>query len=363
MQVSQRFHNNTYAPGIATYGIDGKTGDMGLPGTSMFFTDFDLTNNDEFKLFAQKITSRMLPIQIKEIVLDRKYVNGDSFVMKNGTVYMLKDINELSLNSMNDNLQNDITAYFEHIGNFSKDEEDDVFSIKDNNIQVDKLVITNNIPGENEEPETYDSNALLSINKINKGIGNVEFINMNALYGSAGNMNLTISYDNALKAFKLDSQYPIVIDSNLYVKQGTTNQTSQYSPVLTTTNGITNFYSICNNIGFNLDSSIFTYTKKDSSVLYYGSVYIVTLNQNSNLLNTLKDNNINLHFQNGVYQDFQLYRENELTYYFKQNYDYVKLNELITKVLFYELKNIQISLIYNIEIYIQKQETNLIGYK
>ena len=162
MQVSQRFHNNTYAPGIATYGVDGKTGDMGLPGTSMFFTDFDLTNINEFKSFAQKITSRMLPIQIKEIVLDRKYVNGDSFVMKNGTVYMLKDINELSLNSMNDNLQDDLTVYFEHIGNFSK-EEDDVFSIKDNNIQVDKLVITNNIPGENEEPETYDSNALLSI--------------------------------------------------------------------------------------------------------------------------------------------------------------------------------------------------------
>ena len=42
MKVSQRFHNDTYAPGIATYGNDGKTGEKGLPGTSMFFTNYFL---------------------------------------------------------------------------------------------------------------------------------------------------------------------------------------------------------------------------------------------------------------------------------------------------------------------------------
>ena len=52
-----------------------------------------------------------------------------------------------------------------------------------------------------------------------------------------------------------------------------------------------------------------------------------------------------------------------MTYYFKQDYELVKLNELISKVIFSELKNIQLSLIYNIEIYLQKHETNLIGYQ
>ena len=209
MQVSQRLHNNTYAPGIATYGIDGKTGDMGLPGTSMFFTDFDLTKPEEFKEFANKITSRMLPIKIQEIVLDRKYVNGDNFVTMKGDVYLLLDINKLSLDSMNNNLsQNEIINYFTKIGNFSKKDISDIFSQNDNNIQTNKLTLTDSLD------ITNDSEALLSINKINKGIGQVDFINMNALYGSTANMNFNISYDNTLKAFKLDSKYPIVIDSN-----------------------------------------------------------------------------------------------------------------------------------------------------
>ena len=280
MQVSQRLHNNTYAPGIATYGIDGKTGDMGLPGTSMFFTDFDLTIPEEFKKFVNKITSRMLPLKIKEIVLERKYVNGDQFVMMNGYIYKLTDINTLSLNSMNNDL-GEFTNYFMWIGNFSKENDNDVFSQIDNNIWKNKLTITD----QDTDEITDESNALLTLNKTNKGIGSVDFITMNALYGSSGNMNLNISYDNSLKAFKLNSQYPIVIDSNLYVKQTSNLQTSQYSPILTTNNGITNFYSICNNINYNLDSSIYTYTKKDSSVLYYGSIYIITLNKIMNLSN------------------------------------------------------------------------------
>lgn len=356
MQVSQRLHNNTYAPGIATYGIDGKTGDTGLPGTSMFFTDYDLTT--EFNNFTQKITSRMLPLKIKEIVLDRKYVNGDCFVTKNGMIWKLSDINELSLDTMNGHL-GILQDYFEHIGNFLNEQQNDLFYDNDSNIRKNKLIIT--------DSENYTDNpnnqALLTLNKINKGIGSVDFINVNALYGNAGNMDLNISYDNTLKAFKLDSQYPIVIDSNLYVKQeADIQQTNQYSPILTTENGITTFHGICNKLNYNIDSSIYSYNKKDSSAVYFGSIYIITLN-NCVLLNTLQNTDITLHFQNGNFQDFQLYRESESTYYFKQDYDYVKLNDLISKIIYNDLTNIQLSLIYNLEIYIKKQDTNLIGYK
>lgn len=72
MQISQRFHNDTYAPGIATYGIQGKDGEQGTPGTSLFFSEYSLPG--EYLDFARKITSRMLPVKNEQIQLKRKFV-------------------------------------------------------------------------------------------------------------------------------------------------------------------------------------------------------------------------------------------------------------------------------------------------
>ena len=91
MKVSQRFHNETYAPGIATYGINGKTGEQGLPGTSMFFTDYSLPG--ELLQFAQKITSRKLPIKTEITKLcDMGKVELASMDELNDVVKVLKDL-------------------------------------------------------------------------------------------------------------------------------------------------------------------------------------------------------------------------------------------------------------------------------
>ena len=363
MQVSQRFHNNTYAPGIATYGVDGKPGDIGLPGTSMFFTDFELVisnnqNTQDYKQFIQKITSRMLPLKNKEIVLNRKYVNGDLFVTRNGDIYMLTNINELSTKLSNGSEDVDISSYFEHIGSFDKEDTDSLFNNQSTDIRKKKLVLTDS--AESQNPDNFD--ALLTLQKVNTGNGTVDFMNLNALYGSNGNMNLKISYDNTLKAFKLESKYPIVIDSNVYVKSDTDiKQTTKYAPVLTNNNSITNFYGICSDLKYDINSSIYTYNKLNSSTLYYGCVYAITIKDTSSYLNTLIENDKDLlvHIQNKDTQDFQNYRTDELTYYFKQDYDIVQKNEMINKVLYQELNNLQLSLIYNIEIYLKKDKTNL----
>lgn len=72
MQISQRFHNDTYAPGIATYGIQGKDGEQGTPGTSLFFSEYSILG--EYLDFVRKITSRMLPVKNQQIQLKRKFV-------------------------------------------------------------------------------------------------------------------------------------------------------------------------------------------------------------------------------------------------------------------------------------------------
>jgi hypothetical protein len=181
----------------------------------MFFTDFDITSsnqqssNADVDLFVKKITSRMLPLKNKEIVLNRKYINGDTFVTTKGEVYLLTDINKLTEQSMNGtNIY--ISDFFENIGLFDK--EDNIFD--SNDLDISQLVI------KDSEDSLINSDSLLTIqsNKITKS-NKVEFINLNALYGSAGNMDLNILYDSNLKAFKLESQYPIVIDSNVYINQ------------------------------------------------------------------------------------------------------------------------------------------------
>ena len=47
--ISQKFNNYNYAPGIATYGVDGKTGITGNDGNNIYFTDCDLINDTDNK--------------------------------------------------------------------------------------------------------------------------------------------------------------------------------------------------------------------------------------------------------------------------------------------------------------------------
>ena len=159
MKVSQRLHNNTYAPGIATYGIQGKTGKTGEPGSGMFFTDYNI-DTDIFNGFAQKITSRKLPLQHEDVILNRNYINGDTFVTKDGNIYMLMDISTLSTTYTNGgNISGiDVTSILQKIGEFNK--EDTIF--ENNTICSSTLIITDN-PNDTEN----DTNSLLRLNHMN----------------------------------------------------------------------------------------------------------------------------------------------------------------------------------------------------
>ena len=75
-----------------------------------------------------------------------------------------------------------------------------------------------------------------------------------------------------------------------------------------------------------------------------------------------KTDTLLIHFQNKDFQDFQFYRKDERTYYFKQDYNIVKLNDIITKIAYTDLKSIQVSLIDNTECYLKKGYTSLSGY-
>ena len=375
MQISQRFHNDTYAPGIATYGIQGKDGEQGTPGTSLFFSEYSLSgepvNSSEYREFASKITSRMLPVKHKEIQLKRKYVNGDQFVDPSGQVYLLKDINQLIIDINNGtNLEQGILEY---IGKFNSTNNSDIFSDTNNSgtLRAHKFIIS-------DDSKTATGSGLLTVSHINKDTDNdINFINLESLYSGQHDMNLDIKFSKKYNGFMISSKYPVYLNANVYTKFNNTNNTNNdYSPVYTTADNksksITDYIASVKDLSCKLDASIYSYTKKDTSIIYYGVVYKISFvaddnesdtNQWNDFVSTYDNGNTVIHFQNKDHSDFIKVMPSIRDYNFRQDYDYVKLNDLINKVQYTDLPNVAISVINGIEAYVNIKNKNMSGIR
>ena len=342
MQISQRFHNDTYAPGIATYGIQGKDGEQGTPGTSLFFSEYSLSgepdNSSKYREFASKITSRMLPVKHKEIQLKRKYVNGDQFVDPSGQVYLLKDINQLIIDINNGiPIKQLVGSILEYIGKFNSTNNSDIFSDTNNSgtLRAHKFIIS-------DDNETVQRNSLLTVSHTNKDTDNdINFINLESLYSGQHDMNLDIKFSKKYNGFMISSKYPVYLNANVYTKFNNTNNTNNdYSPVYTTADNksksITDYIASVKDLSCKLDASIYSYTKKDTSIIYYGVVYKISFvaddnesdtNQWNDFISTYDNGNTVIHFQNKDYSDFIKVMPSIRDYNFRQDYDYVKLND------------------------------------
>ena len=371
MQISQRFHNDTYAPGIATYGIQGKDGEQGTPGTSLFFSEYSLPG--EYREFGSKITSRMLPVKNKEIQLKRKYVNGDQFVDPSGQVYLLMDINQLIRDINNGTNQTWSKEKLKYIGKFNSTDNSDIFSDTNNSgtLRAHKFIIS-------DDSKTATGSGLLTVSHINKDTDNdINFINLESLYSGQHDMNLDIKFSKKYNGFMISSKYPVYLNANVYTKFNNTNNTNNdYSPVYTTADNksksITDYIASVKDLSCKLDASIYSYTKKDTSIIYYGVVYKISFvaddnesdtNQWNDFVSTYDNGNTVIHFQNKDHSDFIKVMPSIRDYNFRQDYDYVKLNDLINKVQYTDLPNVAISVINGIEAYVNIKNKNMSGIR
>ena len=188
MQISQRFHNDTYAPGIATYGIQGKDGEQGTPGTSLFFSEYSLP--DEYLDFTKKITSRMLPVKNEQIQLKRKFVNGDQFVDPSGKVYLLIDINQLIRDINNGTEQAWSNEKLKYIGKFNSTNNSDIFSDTSNSVTLrsHKFIIS-------DDSKTATGSDFLTVSHTPKDTDNaINFINLESLQVGKHDSNLDINF-------------------------------------------------------------------------------------------------------------------------------------------------------------------------
>ena len=370
MQISQRFHNDTYAPGIATYGIQGKDGEQGTPGTSLFFSEYSILG--EYLDFVRKITSRMLPVKNQQIQLKRKFVNGDQFVDPDGKVYLLMDINQLirDINNGTDQWSNEKLKY---IGKFNSTDNSDIFSDTNNSgtLRAHKFIIS-------DDNKTATGSGLLTVSHINKDTDNdINFINLESLYSGQHDMNLDIKFSKKYNGFMISSKYPVYLNANVYTKFNNTNNTNNdYSPVYTTADNkskpITDYIASVKDLSCKLDASIYSYTKKDTSIIFYGVVYKISFvaddnesdtNQWNDFVSTYDNGNTVIHFQNKNHSDFIKVMPSIRDYNFRQDYDYVKLNDLINKVQYTDLPNVAISVINGIEAYVNIKNKNMSGIR
>ena len=377
MQISQRFHNDTYAPGIATYGIQGKDGEQGTPGTSLFFSEYSLSgepdNSSKYREFASKITSRMLPVKHKEIQLKRKYVNGDQFVDPSGQVYLLKDINQLIIDINNGiPIKQLVGSILEYIGKFNSIKNSDIFNDNSNSgiLRAHKFIIS-------DDSKTATGSGLLTVSHTTKDTDNdINFINLESLYSGQHDMNLDIKFSKKYNGFMISSKYPIYLNANVYTKFNNTNNTNNdYSPVYTTADNksktITDYIATTKDLRCDIDASIYSYTKKDTSIIYYGVIYKISFGRKDDtnskqwedFVNTYDNGNTIIHFQNKEHSDFTTVIPTIQNYNFRQDYDYVKLNDLINKVQYNDLPNVAISVINGIEAYVNIKNKNMSGIR
>lgn len=371
MQISQRFHNDTYAPGIATYGIQGKDGEQGTPGTSLFFSEYSLPG--EYLDFVRKITSRMLPVKNQQIQLKRKFVNGDQFVDPDGKVYLLMDINQLIRDINNGTNQTWSNEKLKYIGKFNSTNNSDIFNDTNNSgtLRAYKFIIS-------DDSKTATGSGLLTVSHINKDTDNdINFINLESLYSGQHDMNLDIKFSKKYNGFMISSKYPVYLNANVYTKFNNTNNTNNdYSPVYTTADNkskpITDYIASVKDLSCKLDASIYSYTKKDTSIIYYGVVYKISFvaddnesdtNQWNDFVSTYDNGNTVIHFQNKDHSDFIKVMPSIRDYNFRQDYDYVKLNDLINKVQYTDLPNVAISVINGIEAYVNIKNKNMSGIR
>ncbi len=260
--VSQKFDNFNYAPGIATYGIDGKTGQSGLDGNNIYFTNCNIiSDNDEsdIKILADLIRQNVLPVKGSTEKIDRKYKNNDLFFDINGIIFKLINIDAL----LGASEVGSYTNYFSIAGKITV-ENAKVFASGIENIN-NRLIFNSSdytgydiIKGIAPKDGVKYIDTAAAVNIISNVVDdndNIEMVKMQSIDDiDVEDGKLSVYYKTTENAYYLESNKPIVINSDvkLNTENNTNNEYDNFSTVLTSNDTITYFKHICDNLRYNI---------------------------------------------------------------------------------------------------------------
>ena len=201
---------------------------------------------------GELLRGNYLPIKGSTTIIARSYKNDDLFFDQKGIIYKLKDIDSL----LGSGAKDVYGRYFSIAGKISIADYDGYFNKENNRLILNSSdfsgfdVITSPNLSTN-----IDSNAVVNIisNNIDEN-DNIELVKMQSIDNvDIEDGNLDVYYKTTDNAYYLDSNMPIVINSNVKINDNANNiDYDNYSSVLTSIDPVTYFKHICDNLRYNI---------------------------------------------------------------------------------------------------------------
>ena len=270
--ISEKYHNYDYAPGIPTYGIDGKDGKSGMNGISLFVCQHDITNDLGLKEFSKSILQNLDMSLGGAVKINRDYIDGDSFLFTNCEIWKIKDIVELKkIAAINQLTTDNFSQYLERVGRINMTTTTDGIITNGDRLLLDNtrykgFVINNAGLSNNELPDIEAPFTIMSNDTDNDD--NIQFIDLKSIFSNATDSELKIYYDTNTKAYHIYSDRPILFDCDLKVSNTTSDEFDEYSAIITKENNITSFIAFCNGDtdtdGIRYDISVNSYTQEEN---------------------------------------------------------------------------------------------------
>ena len=268
--ISEKYHNYDYAPGIPTYGIDGKDGKSGMNGISLFVYQHDITNDVGLKEFGKAILQNLDMSLGGAVKINRDYIEGDSFLFTNCEIWKIKDIVELKkIAAINQLTTDNFSQYLERVGRINMTTTTDGIITSGDRLLLDNtrykgFVINNAGLSNNELPDIEAPFTIMSNDTDNDD--NIQFIDLKSIFSNATDSELKIYYDTNTKAYHIYSDRPILFDCDLKVSNTTSDEFDEYSAIITKENNITSFIAFCNGDtdtdGIRYDISVNSYVQE-----------------------------------------------------------------------------------------------------
>ena len=268
--ISEKYHNYDYAPGIPTYGIDGKDGKSGMNGISLFVCQHDITNDDGLEKFGKAILQNLDMSLGGAVKINRDYIDGDSFLFTNCEIWKIKDIVELKkIAAINQLTTDNFSQYLERVGRINMTTTTDGIITNGDRLLLDntryKGFVINNAGLSNNELPSIDAPFTIMSNDTDND-DNIQFIDLKSIFSNATDSELKIYYDTNTKAYHIYSDRPILFDCDLKVSNTTSDEFDEYSAIITKENNITSFIAFCNGDtdtdGIRYDISVNSYVQE-----------------------------------------------------------------------------------------------------
>lgn len=248
--ISEKYHNYDYAPGIPTYGIDGKDGKSGMNGISLFVCQHDITNDVGLGQFGKAILQNLDMSLGGAVKINRDYIDGDSFLFTNCEIWKIKDIVELKkIAAINQLTTDNFSQYLERVGRINMTTTTDGIITNGDRLLLDntryKGFVINNAGLSNSELPSLEAPFTIMSNDTDND-DNIQFIDLKSIFSNATDSELKIYYDTNTKAYHIYSDKPILFDCDLKVSNTTSDEFDEYSAIITKENSITSFIAFCN---------------------------------------------------------------------------------------------------------------------